>query len=60
MREMLRGMALSILFYCVFIGVVLVSVVVCGGNIYQVPTGVFIGVGACCGILASIINEKLD
>ena len=60
MREMLRGMGLSVLIYCVIIGVILVSVVVCGGNIHQVPTGVFIGVGACCGVLASIINNKLD
>ena len=60
MREMLRGMFLSILIYSVVIGLVCVSVIVCGGNIHQIPTGVFIGVGACCGILANIVNKKLD
>ena len=60
MKNMLRGMALSVMVYCAVIGIVLVCVKLCGGRISDVPTDVYIGVGVVCGFVGTIINEKLD
>ena len=60
MKNMLRGMALSIMFYCVIMGIISLTIYMGGGKMSDIPMGVFIGVGACCGILSSIVNEKLD
>lgn len=60
MRNILRGMALSVLVYCVVIGITLVCVKLCGMEISDVPTDVYVGIGVVCGFTAIIINEKLD
>jgi hypothetical protein len=60
MKNMLRGMALSVLIYCVIMGITLVCVKLSGGRIYNIPTDVYIGIGVVCGFAGTIINEKLD
>jgi hypothetical protein len=60
MKNMLRGMALSVIVYCVVMGITLLCVNLCGGRISDIPTDVYIGVGVVCGFMGTIINEKLD
>ena len=60
MRNVLRGMALSVLVYCVVIGITLVCVKLCGGRISNVSTDVYVGIGVICGFVGIMINEKLD
>jgi len=60
MKNLLRGMALSVMIYCVVIGITLVCVKLSGGRISDVPTDVYVGIGVVCGFMAIIINEKLD
>ena len=60
MKNILRGMALSVMGYCVVIGITLVCVKLSGGRISDVPTDVYVGIGVVCGFMAIIINEKLD
>ena len=60
MKNILRGMALSVMVYCVVTGITLVCVKLCGGEFYQIPGILFLGIGVCTGIFAGVINEKLD
>lgn len=60
MKNMLRGMALSVMVYCVVIGITLVCVKLSGGRISDVPTDVYVGIGVVCGFFGIMINEKLD
>ena len=60
MNSMLRGLALSIVLYCVVTGLLCFTVFLCGGDIFRIPGYFFIGIGVCTGIGAGIINEKLD
>jgi hypothetical protein len=60
MKNMLRGMALSVIVYGVIMGITLLCFHLCGGRVSDVPTDVYIGVGVVCGFIATIINEKLD
>ena len=60
MKNILRGMALSVLVYCVVIGITLVCVKLCGGRISNVSTDVYVGIGVICGFMGIMINEKLD
>ena len=60
MKNILRGMALSVLVYCVVIGITLVCVKLCGGRISNVSTDVYVGIGVICGFVGIMINEKLD
>ena len=60
MKNMLRGMALSVIIYCVVMGITLWCVQLCGGRISDLPTGLYLGIGVVCGLMATIINEKLD
>jgi hypothetical protein len=60
MKNMLRGMALSVIIYFVIMGITLWCVQLCGGRISDVPTDIYVGVGVVCGFMAIIINEKLD
>ena len=60
MKNLLRGMALSVMIYCVVIGITLVCVKLSGGRISDVPTDVYVGIGVVCGFMEIIINEKLD
>jgi hypothetical protein len=60
MNSMLRGLALSIVLYCVVTALLIGVVILCGGEFYQIPGLIFPVIGACTGIGASIINEKLD
>jgi hypothetical protein len=60
MKNILRGMALSILIYCVVMGITLVCVKLSGGRISNIPTDVYIGIGVVTGFAGTIINEKLD
>ena len=60
MKNILRGMALSVMVYCVIMGITLLCVQLGGGRISDVPTGIYVGVGVVCGFMAIIINEKLD
>jgi len=45
MKNILRGMALSVLVYCVVIGITLTCVKLCGGRIGDVSTDVYVGIG---------------
>ena len=60
MKNILRGMAWSVLIYCVVIGIILVCVKLCGGRISDVSTDVYVGIGVVCGFMGIMINEKLD
>ena len=60
MRNILRGIAWSVLVYCVVIGITLVCVKLCGGRISNVSTDVYVGIGVICGFVGIMINEKLD
>ena len=60
MKNILRGMAWSVLVYCVVIGITLVCVKLCGGRISNVSTDVYVGIGVICGFVGIMINEKLD
>ena len=60
MKNILRGMALSVIIYFVVMGITLWCVQLCGGRISDVPTDIYVGVGVVCGFMAIIINEKLD
>ena len=60
MRNMLRGMALSVMVYCVVIGITLVCVKLCGGRTSDITTDVYVGIGVVCGFVGIMINEKLD
>jgi hypothetical protein len=60
MKNILRGMALSVLVYCVVIGITLTCVKLCGGRISDVSTDVYVGIGVVCGFMGIMINEKLD
>jgi hypothetical protein len=60
MKNILRGMALAVLVYCVIIGITLVCVKLCGGRISDVSTDVYVGIGVVCGFMGIMINEKLD
>lgn len=60
MRNILRGMALSVMVYCVVIGITLVCVKLCGGRISDITTDVYVGIGVVCGFVGIMINEKLD
>jgi hypothetical protein len=57
---MLRGLALSIVLYCVVTGLLILTVILCDGEFYQIPGILFLAIGVCTGIFAGIINEKLD
>ena len=57
---MFRGIALSIGLYCVVTGLLILTVILCGGEFHQIPGLVFPLIGICTGIGAGIINEKLD
>ena len=57
---MLRGMAWSVLIYCVVMGITLMCVKLCGGRISDVSTDVYVGIGVVCGFMGIMINEKLD
>lgn len=60
MKNMLRGIALSIGLYCVVTGLLILTVILCGGEFYQIPGILFLVIGVCTGIGASIINDKLN
>jgi len=60
MKNILRAMGLSIIVYCVVMGITLLCVNLCGGRISGVSTDVYVGVGVVCGFIAIMINEKLD
>jgi len=60
MKNILRGMALSVMVYCVVIGITLVCVKLSGGRISNVSTDVYVGIGVVCGFMGIMINEKLD
>ena len=60
MKNILRGMALAVLVYCVIIGITLKCVKLCGGRISDVSTDVYVGIGVVCGFIGIMINEKLD
>jgi hypothetical protein len=60
MKNILRGMALSVMVYCVVIGITLMCVKLCGGRISDVSTDIYVGIGVICGFMGIMINEKLD
>ena len=60
MKNILRGMTLSVLVYCVVIGITLVCVKLCGGRTSNITTDVYVGIGVVCGFMGIMINEKLD
>ena len=60
MKNILRGVALSIGLYCVVTGLLILTVILCGGEFHQIPGILFIGIGVCTGVFATIINEKLE
>jgi len=57
---MLRGLALSIGLYCLVTGLLILSVILCGGEFHQIPGLIFPAIGICTGIFAGVINDKLD
>jgi hypothetical protein len=59
MKNILRGMAWSVLIYCVVIGITLMCVKLCGGRISDVSTDMYVGIGVICGFMGIMINEKL-
>lgn len=60
MKNILRGVALSIGLYCVVTGLLILTVILCGGEFHQIPGILFIGIGVCTGVFTGIINEKLE
>jgi len=60
MKNILRGMAWSVLIYCVVIGIILLCVKLCGGRISDISTDMYVGIGVICGFMGIMINEKLD
>jgi hypothetical protein len=60
MENMLRGLALSIVLYVVVTALLVGVVILCGGEFTQIPGVLFLVIGVCTGVGASIINEKLD
>jgi hypothetical protein len=60
MNSLLRGLALSIVLYCVVTALLIGVVILCGGEFSRIPALIFPVIGVCTGIGASIINEKLD
>lgn len=60
MKNILRGMALSVMVYCVVIGITLVCIKLCGGRTSNITTDVYVGIGVVCGFVGIMINEKLD
>jgi hypothetical protein len=60
MKNILRGMAWSVLVYCVVIGITLMCVKLCGGRISDISTDMYVGIGVICGFMGIMINEKLD
>jgi hypothetical protein len=60
MNSMLRGLALSIVLYCVVTALLIGVVIMCGGEFHRIPGLIFPVIGVCTGIGAGIINEKLD
>lgn len=60
MKNILRGVALSIGLYCVVTGLLILTVILCGGEFHQIPGILFIGIGVCTGVFTRIINEKLE
>ena len=60
MKNILRGMAWSVLIYCVVTGIILVCVKLCSGRTSDITTDVYVGIGVVCGFAGIIINEKLD
>ena len=60
MNNMFRGLALSIVLYCVVTALLIGVVILCGGEFSRIPVLIFPVIGVCTGIGASIINEKLD
>ena len=59
-KIMLRGLALSIGLYCVVTGLLILSVILCGGEFSRIPGLIFPAIGICTGIFAGVINNKLD
>ena len=59
-KFMLRGIALSIGLYCVVTGLLILSVILCGGEFSRIPGLIFPFIGVFTGVGASIINEKLE
>lgn len=57
---MLRGLALSIMLYCGVTGLLILVVILCGGEFSRIPGLIFPVIGVCTGIGTGIINEKLD
>jgi hypothetical protein len=60
MNSLLRGIALSIVLYCVVTGLLIFTVILCGGEFIRIPGLIFPTIGVCTGIFAGVINEKLD
>jgi hypothetical protein len=60
MKNILRGIAWSVLIYCVVTGIILVCVKLFGGRTSDITTDVYVGIGVVCGFAGIIINEKLD
>jgi hypothetical protein len=60
MNSLLRGLALSIVLYCVVTALLIGVVILCGGEFSRIPGLIFPLIGICTGIGASVINEKLD
>lgn len=59
-KSVLRGLALSIMLYCGVTSLLILVVILCGGDFYQIPGFLFLVIGACTGVGASIIDDKLD
>ena len=59
-KSMLRGLALSIMLYCGITGLLILVVILCGGEFSRIPGLIFPVIGVCTGVFAGIINEKLD
>ena len=60
MNSMFSGIALSIVLYCVVTGLLILTVILCGGEFSRIPGLIFPAIGVCTGIAAGIINENLD
>lgn len=59
-KSLLRGLALSIMLYCGVTGLLILVVILCGGEFSRIPGLIFPVIGVCTGIGTGIINEKLD
>jgi len=60
MENRLRGLGLSIVLYVVVTALLVGAVILCGGEFTQIPGVLFLVIGVCTGIGASIINDKID